>query len=131
MGTFTVAVICLTVIINFGIMVYALYQPFKEALTDRESTGLGRCLRYCCKVQLPESRKCFCDCCTCGDETKEVPSKYPRVSFFVIQPLHCQTSETMEAVDVESVLEISSDEESKVEDSYHLEISGDEDDDDA
>lgn len=76
--------ICLTVMINIYLLIYSLYQPFKESLKDRESTSIGRCLRYCFKIKLPESSKCFCDCCTCGDEAKEVASKYERSSFFSI-----------------------------------------------
>ena len=72
MGVWVILVCCFTILLNLCILLYALYQPFKESLQDRDSTKLGRCLRYCCKVRLPESKKCFCDCCTCGEDAKEV-----------------------------------------------------------
>ena len=101
-GQYLIFVVCLTIVLNLVMLIYSLVQPFQESLKDRESTSLGRCLRYCCKVKLPESRKCFHDCCPCGDEAKEVLSKYPRTSFFAIQPFSCDFTMTTEAIDYSS-----------------------------
>ena len=126
LGDWINLIICLTILFNLCVMIYALYQPFKESLNDRESTGVGRCLRYYCRIKLPESRKCFCDCCTCGDEAREVVSEYPRSDFFSLQPFACGEAVTSEAMDYEeseweyyseeeelSKLEISEDEDSE------------------
>ena len=92
--------ICLVIFLNLIILIYSLYQPFKESLNDRDSTKLGRCLRYCCKISIPEKTKCFHDCCACGDEAKEVVSEFEKDTFLSIQPYSCIIAEIkQEAVD--------------------------------
>lgn len=136
LGDWVIFVISLTILFNLSVLLYAMYKPFKESLEDRDSTKIGRCLRYCCKVRLPETRKCFCNCCTCGDEAKEVQSEYARSSFFSIQPLPCLNSGiARNTFDYESSSheeDVYSDrEESKdgsADDSEHLDISSEDED---
>ena len=84
-------------------------------------------------MRLPESRKCFCDCCTCGDDAKEVPSKYERSSFFSIQPFACNECENKpEAVDYDSAedserIREKEDAKNQEEEKYELVISSEED----
>lgn len=79
-------------------------MPFHDAQKDRTSEGLGRCLRYCCRLKLPEKKACYCNCCPCGDEAKEIKSQYGKTEFFVLQPLQCTHAETLdEAADADDV----------------------------
>lgn len=83
-GNYLILYICLNIFLNIFVMCYALIKTFKELMNDRNSKSVGRCLRYCCKVKLPERTQCFCNCCPCGDEAKELNSAYPRSTFFSI-----------------------------------------------
>lgn len=101
--------------INWIVMIFELIEPFRQAMHSRKSAGLGRCLRFCCKVKLPQNEACLCNCCTCGTDADENPNRYPKTFFFSI---HCQACPNLEGEEPSSsdedeeagALEISSDE---------------------
>ena len=101
MGILVITVICLTMLMNLIMVSYSLVKPLRESLKDRESTKMGRYLRFCCKIKLPETKKCFCNCCTCGEEARNggTESKYQKTFFLSLQPFACEHCETTDAID--------------------------------
>jgi len=76
-----------TVLIGWGIC-----ETLYNAMSSRESTMVGRILRFWFRVKLAEPPECTCDCCTCAEDRRKgfFSPDYGRNSWFEIIPNICE-----------------------------------------
>lgn len=57
--------------VNMGLIAWGICETLYEAMASRESTMIGRLLRYWFKVKLADPPECTCECCTCADDRRQ------------------------------------------------------------
>lgn len=92
-------VVVLMGFLNVGCIIWGICEVLFEAMSSRESTFIGRLLRYWFKVRIAEPPECNCDCCTCSEDRRKGfnSPQYERHNWFEIIPYICDLDENAPA----------------------------------
>lgn len=91
--------------VNMGLMTWGICETLYDAMASRESTMIGRLLRFWFKVKLAEPPECSCECCTCAEDRRKgfLSPQYERQSWFEIIPSPCEADEIEEDTETPAI----------------------------
>jgi hypothetical protein len=77
--------------LNFTLVVWGICEVLYEAMLDRESTFVGRVMRYFYGLRVADPPECSCECCSCAEDRYKgyLSPHLPRYTFFEFKIQQC------------------------------------------